>query len=124
MALLKLRITHRALMEIEPMMDDVRSDLASGRDVGINHDDGYGELVLAIDAGKRVKGGVMVTLDTLDAVYALHNEADFREDHLRDQMSEAWDNSDKMTFLGVAQGFKAIKNKCAVVIRESRILAG
>jgi len=67
---------------------------------------------------------VMVALDTLDAVKALHTEAEFREEHLRDQMFDSWDKAEMMSNLGVAQGFKVIKNKCAVVIRESKILTG
>jgi hypothetical protein len=107
--MLKLRITHNALSEMDPMMDDVRSEIQSG-----NHEDdwGYGLLVEAIDAGRPVKGGLMVTLNHNAAVDALRNEADFREDHLLSRMGDAWDASEKMTLLGVALGFRAIVKKC------------
>lgn len=107
--MLKLRITHNALSEMDPMFEDVRSDIE-------NADSGYQLLVKAIDAGRNVKGGVMVNLDDVEAVYALRDEADFREGHLRDRMGDAWDASEKMTLLGVALGFRAIVKKCDAVI--------
>lgn len=110
MTVLKLRVTHNALSEMDPMMDDVRSEMESGDHV--DYDWGYGLLVEAIDAGRRVKGGLMVTLNHPVAVHALRDEADFREDHLRGRMGDAWDAAEKMTLLGVARGFAAIVKKC------------
>lgn len=110
-ATLTIRITHNALTEMQPALDDAGSSKAVEM--------GYGALIdvaLAIKNGRQVKGGVEITLSSREEIEALRDEAKYRAYHTRCQAQDAWDRSERMMYIGIARGFDSIVKKTEAVL--------
>lgn len=113
---LTIRITDSALIEMEPAFDDVRAYVRRSDESRDETWEALAPVVEAVENGKPVKGGVIVTLTGEGPIRALRAEAKYRAGHLRDRTYDAWDKSERMSLLGIARGFDSIVKKCDAVV--------
>ena len=109
---LTVKITNNCLMEMSPALEsaDINSDDSHYRALApINE---------ALDNGRRVKGGIVVTLTSGAAIDALRDEARFRAGSCADQSQDAWDNAERLMYLGMKRSFESIVKKCDTVLAE------
>jgi hypothetical protein len=106
------RLTHNVIMEMDGILEDAD---ASSSDPHLRH---MAEVDAAIKSGKRVKGGVVITLDTVEAIHALWDEAAYREEFMRDSMYDAWDATDMLRAAAVARSFAALQRRCADALSD------
>jgi hypothetical protein len=94
-----IRLSDALLLEISCIMEDA----ASAAEAGDTRDPLLVRLAPvadAIDRGRNVRGGVIVTLTPEDA-RSLREEVDYRDGLVRERIADAWDASERGSLLGL-----------------------